>query len=75
VLDFCLVLFFLLLVVAFENAIPWQFIERAVLIHENDVVPVLACLNRCLSIDKIERYSLFSGSTVFVEYSNGRCTV
>ena len=44
----------------------------------NDVVPVLACrdyLNRCLSIDKIERYSLFFGSTVFVEYSHGRCTV
>lgn len=41
-LDFCLVLFFLLLVVAFRNAVSQQFVERAVLIHENDVVPVFA---------------------------------
>ncbi len=42
-LDFCLVLFFLLLVVAFRNAVSQQFVERAVLIHENDVVLVFAC--------------------------------
>ena len=40
-LDFCLVLFFLLLVL--RNAVSQQFVERAVLIHENDVVPVFAC--------------------------------